>query len=148
MYMKRVHTHKRTKRNRNYNKTKRGGGLLDIFTGKTEQQLNQNREQSEQQQGLFSRFTGALNKTRQDLNNKYIIQKYKAEQGVKDWREKLKGWMPGFGSTQQPQQPQQSQQSQQPQNHVNIGGSKRIRRKTKKTRNTKRVTRRHRNRRH
>ena len=147
MYMKRVHTHKRTKRThrRNY-KANRGGAWYDIFTGKTEQPLNQNREQSEQQQGLFSRFTGAFNKTRQNIRNQYIVRKYKAEQGVKDLREKLT-WLPGVGSSKTNNNPNTNQpHPQQPQQQirVNTGGSKCIRHKTKKTRNPKRDTRRYR----
>ena len=72
MYMKSVHTHKRTKRNRKYNKAKRGGGMFDFFTGKTEQteqSTNQNTPIVDQSQkpGLFSGITGELEKLRGTL---------------------------------------------------------------------------------
>ena len=148
MYMKRVHTHKRTKRThrRNY-KAKRGGAWYDIFTGKTEQPTNQNREQPEQQQGLFSRFTGAFNKTRLNLKNKYIVQKYKAEQTAEQIKNQVTNLLPGQTKTNPNPNP-----SNQP---TTSGGSRRIRRthhkrrshKTTKDKNVikhKRVTRRHR----
>ena len=148
--MKRVHTHKRTKRihRRNY-KANRGGAWYDIFTGKTEQPTNQNTymgEPSEQQQGLFSRFTGAFNKTRLNLKNKYIVQKYKAEQTAEQIKNQLTNLLPGKTKT-------NSNSSTQP---ITNGGSRRIRRthhnrrshktttKAKNVRKHKRVTRRHR----
>lgn len=152
--MKRVHTHKRTKRihRRNY-KANRGGAWYDIFTGKTEQPTNQNTymgEPSEQQQGLFSRFTGAFNKTRLNLKNKYIVQKYKAEQTAEQIKNQLTNLLPGKTKT---NSNPNSNSSTQP---ITNGGSRRIRRthhnrrshktttKAKNVRKHKRVTRRHR----
>ena len=105
-------------------------------------------EQPEQQQGLFSRFTGTFNKTVLDLKNKYIVQKYKAQQTAEQIKNQLTNLLPGKTKT----NPNPNSNTQ----PITNGGSRRIRRthhnrrsyktttKAKNVRKHKRVTRRHR----